>query len=65
MYTRTMKNSSYTLYIGGSSRAKLQWKSGRTYTTRSSALRRMRQIRAARDPGVTTVWFIPTSLTGG
>jgi hypothetical protein len=55
----TSETLSYTLYIGGSARAKLEWKSGRTYTTRSSARRRMRQIRSAMDSGVATLWLVP------
>jgi len=53
---------SYTIYIAGTSRAKSEWKSGATYKSRSSALRRLRQIKAAHDVGVGAIWLVPASL---
>lgn len=54
-----MKNTSYTLYIGGTKRAQESWGHGRTYTSRASARRRMRQIRASGDFGVVSIWLLP------
>lgn len=55
---------SYTIYIGGSDRARKQWGNGRVYKLRSSALRRMRQIKAAKDFGVATIWLSPVPPVG-
>lgn len=52
----------YIIYIAGTSHAKMQWKSGKTYSSRSSAHRRAKQIRAAHDVGVEGVVLIPVSL---
>jgi len=53
---------SYTIYIAGTARAKSEWKSGATYKSRASALRRLRQIKGAHDLGGGAIWLVPASL---
>ena len=48
----------YVLHVGGTQRARERWGTGRTYKSRASARRRMRQILAAHDVGVMTLWIL-------
>jgi len=56
-----MKKTNYVLYIGGTDRARAEWRSGTVYKHRSSARRRSRQIIAAGDLGVGSVWIVTNS----
>jgi hypothetical protein len=47
----------FRVIVGGSPQARKRWPT-RTYTYKSSANRRMRQIHNARDLGVSTIWRI-------
>lgn len=49
----------WDVVVGGSPQARLRWPK-RTYKTKKSAKRRVRQIREARDIGLETIWTIPT-----
>lgn len=48
----------WKIVIGGSKRAREQWKSGRVYKHKRSARRRLLQVKNARDMGVSTIWLI-------
>lgn len=47
----------YVLHIAGTQRAVDHWGTGRTYKSRASARRRVRQILAAHDMGVGALWI--------
>ena len=47
----------FRVCIGGSSQARVRWPS-RTYKLKSSAHRRVKQIHAAHDMGVATIWTL-------
>lgn len=49
--------TAYVLHIAGTQRAVDHWGTGRTYKSRASARRRVRQILAAHDMGVGALWI--------
>lgn len=54
----------YVLYVAGTDAAQQRWKSGRSYSTRSSALRRLRQIRQACDFDVGAIYILKEGESG-
>jgi hypothetical protein len=52
----------YTVMVGGSKPARKRWKT-RTYKLLSSAKRRLRAIKEAKDSGVSTVWILTEEVS--